>query len=658
MTTATRIRFLLLALGGLLLFTATPASADEIEVEGAIEALGESTLTVEGYTFLVTEATEFDDGLDGFADLEVGQYVEVEGFYAEDGTLIADEIEADDDGDDDGDDGEDNEVEVEGLITELTDDGLTVGGFFFLVTEATEIENDDDEIAFEDLELGMFAEVEGFTNDAGDLIADEIEIEGDDGDDDGDDSDIEVEGTIDDLGDMSLTVGNYTFFVTEGTEIEGEDDQNLTFADLQVGQYVEVEGFYGDDGTLFASEIDVEDFGDDDIEVEGAIEELGDASLTVLGLTFAVTDDTIIEGDDDEPILFSDLAVGLVVEVHGAEIDGTLVATRIEVEDDFNNDDEEVELTAALDAVGDAQIVVLGRAFQVLPTTPVYGFDDEPIQLSDLEAGDVVEVDARRDADGTLVALRIERDDDPANEIDLEAAVTAVGAATVDVIGITFVVDDATVIVNDDDAPATLDDLMPGQRVEVDAIAEESGVRRALRIEIEDDGQAAGRVGTTGAGTFNLPNLQVTYDDTALFVDEAGAPFEPASLQSGQAVRVSGSPSGQGTLLASRVVVLGAQSTTANEGDAAPSGFSIESVYPNPVAGQATIRYTLDASARVTFTVIDVLGRQVQQMTDAPQTEGTHTLALDASALSNGLYFVALDVEGAGRAVQKVVVTR
>jgi hypothetical protein len=654
MTTATSIRFLLLALGGLLLFGARPASADDIEVEGAIEALGESTLTVGGYTFLVTEATEFDDDLNDFSDLEIGLFVSVEGFYAEDGTLIAEEIEAEEEG---GDDGDDNEVEVEGLITELTDDGLTVGGFFFLVTETTEIENDDAEIAFEDLELGTFAEVEGFIDGAGDLIAEEIDVEGDDdGDDDGDDSDLEVEGTIDDLGASSLTVGSYTFFVTEGTEIEGEDDEDLTFADLQVGQYVEVEGFYGDDGTLFASEIDVEDFGDDDIEVEGAIESLGDASLTVLGLTFVVTDDTIIEGDDDEPILFSDLAVGLIVEVHGADVDGTLVATRIEVEDDFN--DDEVELKAALDSGGEAQIVVLGRAFRVLPTTPVLGFDDEPIVLSDLEGGDVVEVAARRDADGTLIALRIERDDDSANEIELEAAVTAVSAASVDVIGISFVVDEATVIVRDDDEPATLDDLAPGQRVDVDAVAEESGVRRATRIQIEDDGQAAGRVGTTGNGTFDLLSLQVTYDGTVPFVDEAGAPFEPSALQSGQTVRVSGSPGGQGTLVASRIVVLGARSTTASEGGAAPSGFAIESVYPNPISDQATIRYTLDSSARVAFTVIDVLGRRVQRVTNVPQSEGTHSLTLDASALPSGLYFVTLDVEGAGRAVQKVVVTR
>ena len=651
MNTATRIRFLLLALGGLLLFTAPPVAADDIEVEGVIEALGESTLTVGGYTFLVIEETEFDDGLNGFSDLEVGLFVSVEGFYDADGTLVAEEIEADEDSDEDN---GDTEVEVEGLITELTDDGLTVGGFFFLVTEATEIESDDEEIGFEDLEVGMFAEVEGFANDAGELIAEEIEV---DGEDDGDDSDIEVEGTIDALGESTVTVGSYTFLVTEGTEIEGEDDTVLTFADLDVGQFVEVEGAYGDDGTLVAIEIEVEDFDDGEIEVEGAIESLGDASLTVLGLTFAVTDATVVEGDDDQPILFSDLAVGMYVEVHGIDIDGTLVATRIEVEDSFG-DDGEVELKAALDAVGDAQIVVLGRAFQVPPSTPVLGFDDEPIALGDLGVGDVVEVDARREADGTLVALRIERDDDPINQIELEAAVTAIGVSTLDVIGITFVVDEATVVVGDDDEPLTLADIVPGQRVEVDAVVTEGGVRRATRIEIENDGQAAGRVGTTGAGTFGLPNLSVSYDNAVLFVDEAGAPFESMSLRSGQTVRVSGSAGAQGTLVASRVVVLGVRSTVANEGGTIPAGFALESVYPNPLADLATVQYTLDAAARVSITVIDVLGRRMQHIADAPQSEGAHTMMLDASTLPNGLYFVALDVEGAGRAVQKIVVTR
>ena len=70
----------------------------------------------------------------------------------------------------------------------------------------------------------------------------------------------------------------------------------------RLGQFVEVEGFYAADGTLIAREVEVEDFDDDEIEIEGAIEALGDASLTVLGLTFAVTDATVIRGDDDRSV--------------------------------------------------------------------------------------------------------------------------------------------------------------------------------------------------------------------------------------------------------------------------------------------------------------------------------------------------------------------
>ena len=628
-----------------MILLAPPTHADDdVEVEGAIEALGDETLTVGGFTFLVTSATEIegDDGDLSFEDLAIGQFVEVEGFYTSDGTLVAEEIEVDDP-----DDGGGDEVEVEGLITVLSDDGLTVGGFFFLVTGATEIENDDDDIAFEDLVVGQFAEVEGHYDADGDLVADEIEVEGSEG------QEIEVEGAIEALGDATLTVGGLTFLVTDATEF----DDGLTFDDLAVGQFVQVEGFYTPDGVLIASEIEVEDFDDDEVEVEGAIEDLGDASLTVLGMTFSVTDATVIRGDDDQPILFSDLVIGQFVEVHGADVEGTLVATRIEVEDDRNGE-EEVELKAALDAVGDASIVALGRPFLVLPTTVIVGLSDAPITLADLAAGDVVEVDARLDADGTLVALRIERDDDSASLIRLEAAVTAVGTSTLEVIGVSFLVDEGTVIVGTGDAPVTLADIMPGQRVGVEAVLTDGGLRRATRIEIERSGRANGRVATTGVNTFDLPGLRVAYDATVLFVDETGAAFDPADLTSGQAVRVFGTPSAPATLDASRVVVLGSSNPVASEGEATPLDFELDAVYPNPFTHQATVQYTLERSARVTLIVVDVLGHEVRRLADTTRPAGTFTETLDASGLANGLYFVTLDVEGAGRVVRKTVLTR
>lgn len=71
------------------------AAADDIE--GRIEQLDGANriLTVQGITFHTTAATDYDDGLQRFEDLRVGQKVEVD-FVYRDGRHIATEIELDD----------------------------------------------------------------------------------------------------------------------------------------------------------------------------------------------------------------------------------------------------------------------------------------------------------------------------------------------------------------------------------------------------------------------------------------------------------------------------------------------------------------------------------------------------------------------------------
>jgi hypothetical protein len=75
--------------------TASTAWADD--VEGKIERLDAAarSLTVQGITFFTTVNTDYDDGLNGFESLRVGQRVEVDYTY-HDGRHIATEIELDD----------------------------------------------------------------------------------------------------------------------------------------------------------------------------------------------------------------------------------------------------------------------------------------------------------------------------------------------------------------------------------------------------------------------------------------------------------------------------------------------------------------------------------------------------------------------------------
>lgn len=73
------------------------ASALANDVEGQIESINpeDQSFVVQGIRFYATELTDYDDGLEAFADLEVGQLVEVD-FKYRDGKHYATEIELED----------------------------------------------------------------------------------------------------------------------------------------------------------------------------------------------------------------------------------------------------------------------------------------------------------------------------------------------------------------------------------------------------------------------------------------------------------------------------------------------------------------------------------------------------------------------------------
>ncbi len=87
-----------LTLGSLLILAAGTASADDNrDVDGLIQSINaaDKSFVVEGMTFHATARTRYDDGLKQFADLKVGQDVEVD-YRTRDGRHIATGIELDD----------------------------------------------------------------------------------------------------------------------------------------------------------------------------------------------------------------------------------------------------------------------------------------------------------------------------------------------------------------------------------------------------------------------------------------------------------------------------------------------------------------------------------------------------------------------------------
>lgn len=592
------------------------------------------------------------------------------------------------------------DVEVDGFITARTDTTVTVDASVFLLTSATEIRDDDGTTTADALTVGRRVEAEGEVSGDGVLVATKIDIEDDD-------REIRFEGPITARDGDLLRVGSVAVRITGQTRIDG-DEGPATAEDLVVGTHVEVRGSLDAAGQVVADRIEVDgpdDDGDDeDTEVKGPIEDLGPASLTVLGVTFAVTDATRIH-DGATVVPFESLMVGQLVEVHGAyAADGVLVATRVEVEDFA---DDEVELTGAIEALEPAALTVAGLRFEVTDATIVLDDDrlpilfetlvlgqfveiradivasgvrqathikaedvlDDEVELTaaldavgdgvvvalgrafavdsttvmptGLSAGDVVELHARLAPGGDLLASQIEREDRPATQVELRGPVTGVGPDSLAVIGVPFSVDGATVIVGRDGSPTTLDAITAGASVEVWADVTDAGWL-ATRIGVRAAARATGRATSATPTGFVVGDVAVQMTAATRIVSASGAPL--AAVETGQTVAAVGT-SGAGGLLATRVVVL-SEATAVGAEEEREVVVTALSVAPNPLVTAGRLRYDLASASTVEIVVYSTLGREVARLGPFAQAAGPHAAVLDVSGLPSGVYLVRLVADG------------
>lgn len=90
------------------------------------------------------------------------------------------------------------------------------------------------------------------------------------------------------------------------------------------------------------------------------------------------------------------------------------------------------------------------------------------------------------------------------------------------------------------------------------------------------------------------------------------------------------------------VLPLGA---VASETDTAPLSFALDAPYPNPVAGDLQVSYTLPEASPVQLTVYDVLGREVAVLASAARTAGTWQAVWPTAAVAPGVYVLRLETE-------------
>jgi hypothetical protein len=232
-----------------------------------------------------------------------------------------------------------------GAVTRISPDRIFLGDSSWLLTSATRFLGQDNQpLTAADFTVGMNVEVEGLSDGNGGWTALKVKLEDGGGDDNGGDDNghASTQGAITRLSVDRIFLGDSSYLLTADTVWLGNDNQPLTAADFGVGMTVEVESVSDGNGGQTAVKVKLEDAGGDDgnsgtgdeLEKTGTIEALDGGVITVGGVGFKLTADTVWRIGNDEGASQSDFSVGMTVEVTGdSDGQGGWIARRVKTED-------------------------------------------------------------------------------------------------------------------------------------------------------------------------------------------------------------------------------------------------------------------------------------------------------------------------------------
>ena len=286
----------------------------EAKIRGTVTQVSDVAIVVNGVTVALSVLTELE------GDLQVGQFVEVEARLQEDGTLVAKEVESK--GEVEADDTpERSKVKIEGTIESVSADGAS------LVINCITVSRSLLSRIKGELIVGASVKVEGVLRDDGSVLANELKGEGRKATAGG--TEVKIEGVIEAV--LSDTLGRLVRI--NGVDVRVDRDLTKVEGSLVVGVTVEVKAIIVN-GQFLASKIEEEEDEEEglqvaEIKIEGVIEDIQrDAqgqlvSVRISGIDVAVAG-AKVEGD---------LVIGGEVEIKGTISQGTIQASKAEVEE-------------------------------------------------------------------------------------------------------------------------------------------------------------------------------------------------------------------------------------------------------------------------------------------------------------------------------------
>lgn len=393
---------------------------------GILESVdaGSGLLKVNGVTVETTAFTGYE-GLDGLpttiAGLAVGDVVKVGGTPIPSGSILAGEIEIEDDL------GGGNlafDVKFEGLIGAI-DAGagtMTVAGNLVTTNAQTRYEDADGEpLTFGAFIVGNYVGVKANTQADGSFLAVQIELKTATP---GANHNTELRGFIEtmDLGTGTFTVNAVTVTTTGSTVFLDDNNATIGIGDFAAGNLVEVEGLLQADGSIVATKFKREgdNFDDNpvgDTRLFGQIDTIdaGTGTLTMVGQTVTTDASTVVLNNAGIAITFGDLAVGQTVEAEGfLQATGEILARKIKREDGafrVGGTNMTIHGAVASTNTGAGTLVIRGKTIQTNGSTVLTNKVGAPITLGSLLIGDFVVVHGDGQAGGGVLAAITSQED-------------------------------------------------------------------------------------------------------------------------------------------------------------------------------------------------------------------------------------------------------
>lgn len=430
-----------------------PASQQPTPITVAGKVTGFGSIYVNGIRFETNSATYDLDDMTGSSDsdVSVGMHVVIAGTVNADGVSgTASSVYYDDD--------------IEGPVAGLgaysgdpanTDlKAFTIFGTTVVIDLTSTVFEAEDGGAwgFDTIMEGDVVEVSGdYVGD--ELFASYVELQ------DALDDDYEVEGTISGWDMMN----QFTLNLTNGTTlaVQVADGAEIPSSGIADGLFVEVEGTVPDPVAypgidLLATKVEIEDeddFDNDDDEVEkkGPLSySEADMAWSVNGTVLAFSSSTIYEPTSLADAIADFSAHGLYVEVEGRYVDGVLQVAKIEIEEDDLEFEAYATVIEATGAKAGTISLSFGGAVGTLPVVingDTFFLDDSavtPFDLRTMAGNTKVEIDARRNDAGDIVASTFELEDSMG--VAIEGPVDGFDDTSVSILGIVFTIGANTVV--------------------------------------------------------------------------------------------------------------------------------------------------------------------------------------------------------------------